>query len=74
MTKCKPGSCWVGLVHVNFGAQSTLEADLIREGSNVLKELDKFKYCPECSKLIDWARIEKDLKDYFDNLTLESEE
>ena len=70
MTKCKLGKCKVGVYqewqHLPY--EIKLEADLKREGEDVLINVEKFDHCSRCGHRVDWERIAKDLKDYFKKL------
>lgn len=71
MTKCKPYRCEVGVMLDSSDNYLLIwEADLMREGSNVLEDIARFMHCPECGQKINWKRIEKEIKDYFKKLVL----
>jgi hypothetical protein len=70
MTKCKEGYCFVGIFEEfrHSPSETIIEADLKREGNDVLENVHKFKFCPECEHKIDWDRIKKELEDYSEKL------
>jgi hypothetical protein len=74
MTKCSPGNCVVGIYkeYKHLPCEKIMEADLKREGDDVLEDVEKFDYCPSCGHKINWKRIAKELGDYFKKLEVKN--